>query len=153
MSLGGTYPTRHRFTTFLFSFKKHIPMRTKRKLPVIGGSQGIWSISVKRSTNANMDKANSDGRHTMILSTNATPAPGLSRVSNMASSQSRSRLVSHVIMWSDQIMTAKSSGDLQIIGRTPGITIAAGAFFQNTCVVQVLTDAIRLLEPGTNRWS
>lgn len=45
-------------------------------------------------------------------------------------------------------MTATSSGDIQIIGRSPGITVAAGSFFQNTCVVQVLTDVIRLLEPG-----
>ncbi|KAG8854213.1 mRNA cleavage and polyadenylation factor subunit [Tulasnella sp. 330] len=64
----------------LTRFTKQIPTRTKRKLPSIGGRQGIWSICVKRSSNANMDRANSDGRDTIIISTNSTPAPGLSRI-------------------------------------------------------------------------
>ncbi|KAG9024671.1 mRNA cleavage and polyadenylation factor subunit [Tulasnella sp. JGI-2019a] len=108
----------------LTRFTKHIPIRTKRRLPSIGGKQGIWSIHVKRSSNANMDKENANGRDTIVVTTNSTPAPGLSR-----------------------IITATGTGEAQILGRTPGITIAAGAFFQNTCIVQVMADSIRVLEP------
>ncbi|CEL62153.1 Protein CFT1 OS=Cryptococcus neoformans var, neoformans serotype D (strain B-3501A) GN=CFT1 PE=3 SV=1 [Rhizoctonia solani AG-1 IB] len=61
---------------------------------------------------------------TVVVSTDMAPSPGISRI-------------------------AKASGnEVQILARTPGfLTMAAGAFFQQTCVAQVTTNSIRLLEP------
>ncbi|CAE6441366.1 unnamed protein product [Rhizoctonia solani] len=60
---------------------------------------------------------------TVIVSTDLAPSPGISRV-------------------------AKAAGnEVQILARTPGLTMAAGAFFQQTCVAQITTNSIRLLEP------
>ncbi|QRW23646.1 cleavage and polyadenylation specificity factor protein [Rhizoctonia solani] len=59
----------------------------------------------------------------VVVSTDLAPSPGISRV-------------------------AKASGnEVQILARTPGLTMVAGAFFQQTCVAQVTTNSIRLLEP------
>ncbi|CAE6490781.1 unnamed protein product, partial [Rhizoctonia solani] len=60
---------------------------------------------------------------TVVVSTDLAPSPGISRV-------------------------AKASGnEVQILARTPGLTMAAGAFFQQSCVAQITTNSIRLLEP------
>ncbi|KEP51741.1 cleavage and polyadenylation specificity factor protein [Rhizoctonia solani 123E] len=60
---------------------------------------------------------------TVVVSTDLAPSPGISRI-------------------------AKAAGnEVQILARTPGLTMAAGAFFQQTCVAQITTNSIRLLEP------
>ncbi|KAG8954872.1 mRNA cleavage and polyadenylation factor subunit [Tulasnella sp. 424] len=106
----------------LTRFTNYLPTRLRRKIPGIGGAQGIWSMHVKRSTSSQMDKRNAEERHSVIVTTNASPAP-MSR-----------------------IITRKPNGDVNVVGRTPGVTIAAGPFFQNTCFVQVMTDSVRLIE-------
>ncbi|KIO33745.1 hypothetical protein M407DRAFT_229600 [Tulasnella calospora MUT 4182] len=104
-----------RFTNFL-------PTRLRRKIPSIGGAQGIWSMYVKKSASSQMDKRNAEERHSVIVTTNATPAP-MSR-----------------------IITRKPNGDVNIVGRSPGVTIAAAPFFQNTCFVQIMASSVRLIE-------
>ncbi|KAG8903754.1 mRNA cleavage and polyadenylation factor subunit [Tulasnella sp. 403] len=110
-------------------FTKHLPTRTKRKVPAIGGAQGVWSMFVKRASNSKMDRSNADVRDTIIISTNAAPAPGLSRV-----------------------ITTTSNGDVTILSRATGVTITAAPFFQNTRFVQVMNDRLRLMGgDGTER--
>ncbi|KAG9018279.1 mRNA cleavage and polyadenylation factor subunit [Tulasnella sp. 427] len=106
----------------LTRFTNHLPARLRRRIPGIGGAQGMWSMFVKRSTGSQMDKRNAEERHTVIVTTNANPAP-MSR-----------------------IITRKPNGDVNVVGRSPGVTIAAAAFFQNTCFVQVMVDTVRLVE-------
>ncbi|KAF8719078.1 mRNA cleavage, partial [Rhizoctonia solani] len=68
-------------------------------------------------------KPHAQDLETVVVSTDLAPSPGISRV-------------------------AKASGnEVQILARTPGLTMVAGAFFQQTCVAQVTTNSIRLLEP------
>jgi hypothetical protein len=40
------------------------------------------------------------------------------------------------------------SGDVQILSRITGTTLAVGTFFQRTCILQVFPSAIRLLNSG-----
>jgi cleavage and polyadenylation specificity factor subunit 1 len=63
------------------------PARTKRKLHVIGGARGLWSLSVRTAVKvngvpydrpANPYHAENDS---LILRTDAIPSPGFSRVS------------------------------------------------------------------------
>lgn len=67
--------------------QRDLPVRTKRKLHVLGGARGIWSIPVRQShrvngtsyekTSGGLFSAESD---TIVLSTDANPSPGVSRV-------------------------------------------------------------------------
>ncbi|KAG8688697.1 mRNA cleavage and polyadenylation factor subunit [Ceratobasidium sp. 423] len=67
-------------------------------------------------------KSQAQDLDTVVVSTDLAPSPGISRI-------------------------AKAAGnEVQILARTPGLTMAAGAFFQQTCVAQITTNSIRLLE-------
>ena len=52
-----------------------------------------------------------------------------------------------IYLWFDQIAT-RAKNDISIITRIPGTTIGAGPFFQRTAILHVMTNAIRVLEPG-----
>ncbi|KAI9568018.1 CPSF A subunit region-domain-containing protein [Boletus coccyginus] len=117
-------------------FQRDLPVRTKRKLHVLGGARGIWSIPVRQSHRVNgtsYEKASgglfAGENDTIVISTDANPSPGVSRIATR---------------------TAKT--DLAIPTRIPGTTVGAGPFFQRTAVLHVMTNAIRVLEPdGTER--
>ncbi|KAG8216364.1 CPSF A subunit region-domain-containing protein [Butyriboletus roseoflavus] len=117
-------------------FQRDLPLRTKRKLHVLGGARGIWSIPVRQShrVNGTSYEKTSGGLYagendTIVISTDANPSPGVSRIATRA---------------------AKT--DLTIPTRIPGTTVSAGPFFQRTAILHVMTNAIRVLEPdGTER--
>ncbi|KAF8555471.1 hypothetical protein OG21DRAFT_1496241 [Imleria badia] len=117
-------------------FQRDLPIRTKRKLHVLGGARGIWSIPVRQShrVNGTSYEKTSGGlfageNDSIVISTDANPSPGVSRIATRA---------------------AKT--DLAIPTRIPGTTVGAGPFFQRTAILHVMTNAIRVLEPdGTER--
>ena len=47
-----------------------------------------------------------------------------------------------------QIATKAGKNDIMITARVPGTTIGAAPFFQRTTVLHVMTNALRVLEPG-----
>ncbi|KAG2030510.1 CPSF A subunit region-domain-containing protein [Suillus americanus] len=114
-------------------FQRDLPTRTKRKLRVLGGARGIWSLSVRQSQRVDglsYEKATgpfSAEIDTIIISTDANPTPGVSRIATR---------------------TAKT--DVAIPTRIPGTTISAAPFFQHTTILHVMTNAIRVLEPDGN---
>ncbi|GJJ10703.1 hypothetical protein Clacol_004930 [Clathrus columnatus] len=113
-------------------FQRDLPTKLKRKVHAIGGSRGVWSLSVRPgSKSAGLHAARSalHDDDSIIVSTDATPSPGLSR---MASRSPKS--------------------DLVIFGRATVTTIGAASFFQRTAILQVTTNALRVLETdGTER--
>ncbi|KIJ63088.1 hypothetical protein HYDPIDRAFT_29778 [Hydnomerulius pinastri MD-312] len=116
-------------------FQRDLPIRTKRKLHVLGGARGIWSLPVRQSHRVNGTSYEKTGgsfvaeNDTIVISTDANPSPGVSRIATRA---------------------AKT--DLAIPTRIPGTTVGAGAFFQRTAILHVMTNAIRVLEPdGSER--
>ncbi|THU95820.1 cleavage factor protein [Dendrothele bispora CBS 962.96] len=102
-------------------FQRDLPIRTKRRLHAIGGARGMWSLPIRQPLRAEQD--------TLLLSTDAIPSPGLSRIA------SRSQ-----------------KSDFTITMRIPGTTIGAAPFFQRTAILHVMTGSIRVMEPdGTER--
>jgi len=79
---------------------------------------------------------------TIIISTDANPSPGVSRVLNF---------LLYVIcsLNPSQIATRTAKTDVAIPTRIPGTTIGAAPFFQRTTILHVMTNAIRVLESGT----
>ncbi|PIL30998.1 hypothetical protein GSI_05691 [Ganoderma sinense ZZ0214-1] len=121
-------------------FQKDMPMRSKRKLHAIGGGRGLWSLRIRQQVKAGgatferpSSSLNSDN-DTIIISTDANPSPGLSRIA-----------------------TRSSQSDITITTRIPGVTLGAASFFQGTAILHVMfnvTNVIRVLEPdGTERQS
>ncbi|KAF8156589.1 CPSF A subunit region-domain-containing protein [Crassisporium funariophilum] len=116
-------------------FQRDLPVLMKRKLHIIGGARGLWSLPIRQSVRAsgisyekpvNPFQADND---TLILSTDINPSPGLSRIAMRA-----------------------AKNDIAITTRIPGTTIGAAAFFQRTAILHVMTNAIRVLDPdGTER--
>lgn len=47
-----------------------------------------------------------------------------------------------------QFGTRTPKGDITITTRVQGVTVGASAFFQGTAILHVLSNAIRVLEPG-----
>ncbi|TBU39387.1 CPSF A subunit region-domain-containing protein [Dichomitus squalens] len=121
-------------------FQRDMPTRSKRKLHAIGGGRGMWSLPVRQQVKtggatferpSNPFHADND---TVIISTDANPSPGLSRIA-----------------------TRSSHSDITITTRIPGVTLGAAPFFQGTAILHVMfnvTNVIRVLEPdGTERQS
>ncbi|KAK0240309.1 CPSF A subunit region-domain-containing protein [Armillaria nabsnona] len=118
-------------------FQRDLPFRTKRKLHAIGGARGMWSLPIRQPVKSggvtferpiNPFHAEND---TLIISTDANPAPGLSRIA-----------------------TRSVKSDISVTTRIPGTTVGAGTFFQRTAILHVMTNAIRVLEPdGAERQS
>ena len=48
-----------------------------------------------------------------------------------------------------QFGTRTPKGDITITTRVQGVTVGASSFFQGTAILHVLSNAIRVLEPGT----
>ncbi|KAG5641144.1 hypothetical protein DXG03_005895 [Asterophora parasitica] len=111
-------------------FQRDLPIRTKRKLHAIGGARGMWSLPIRQPARngmshehtVNNQQADND---TLILSTDANPSPGLSRIA-----------------------TRTTKTDIAITTRIPGTTIGAAPFFQRTAILHVMTNAIRILDAG-----
>ncbi|KAI6021714.1 CPSF A subunit region-domain-containing protein [Pisolithus microcarpus] len=101
-------------------FQRDLPVRVKRKLHVLGGARGIWSFPVRQSHRPSFTSE----RDTVIISTDANPSPGVSRATRAAKTE------------------------LAIPTRVPGTTVGAGPFFQRTAILHIVTNAIRVLEPG-----
>ncbi|KAF8631110.1 hypothetical protein AX17_005155 [Amanita inopinata Kibby_2008] len=117
-------------------FQRDLPIRTKRKLHVIGGARGMWSLPIRQPIRAssgvsyekpvNPFQSEND---TLIISTDANPSPGVSRIAKRS-----------------------GKGDVTVTTRIPDMTVGCGPFFQRTTILQVMTNAIRVLEPdGTER--
>ncbi|OSD02613.1 hypothetical protein PYCCODRAFT_1477600 [Trametes coccinea BRFM310] len=121
-------------------FQRDMPTRTKRKLHAIGGGRGMWSLAVRQPVKVSGGTferpANPfhSGNDSVIISTDANPSPGLSRIA-----------------------TRSSHSDITITTRIPGTTLGAAPFFQGTAILHILynaTNIIRVLEPdGTERQS
>ena len=66
--------------------QRDLPIRTKRKLHAIGGSRGVWSLPVRQPVKINgvsYEKAVNPyqaDNDSVIVSTDANPSPGSSRV-------------------------------------------------------------------------
>jgi len=80
---------------------------------------------------------------TLLLSTDANPSPGFSRVR----SSFWITVSLFICVFFYQIAT-RAKNDISIITRIPGTTIGAGPFFQRTAILHVMTNAIRVLESG-----
>ncbi|KAI0341420.1 hypothetical protein BDW22DRAFT_1408067 [Trametopsis cervina] len=118
-------------------FQRDLPTRMKRKLHAIGGGRGVWSLPVRQAVKVNGStyekplNPHQASHDAIIVSTDANPAPGLSRIASRS-----------------------PKNDISITTRIPGTTIAAAPFFQGTAILHVLSNTIRVLEPdGTERQS
>ena len=69
--------------------QRDLPTRTKRKIHAIGGARGMWSLPVRQPVKVNGSTFERPAnpfhteKDTLIISTDATPSPGLSRVSSV----------------------------------------------------------------------
>ncbi|TCD71004.1 mRNA cleavage and polyadenylation factor subunit [Steccherinum ochraceum] len=116
-------------------FQRDLPTRVKRKVHAIGGGRGIWSLPVRQAVKVNgatyerPTNPHYSLNDAVIISTDANPSPGLSRISSRS-----------------------LKNDLSITTRIPGTTVGAAPFFQGTAILHVMSNAIRVLEPdGTER--
>ncbi|KAF8880473.1 CPSF A subunit region-domain-containing protein, partial [Gymnopilus junonius] len=117
-------------------FQRDLPIQIKRKIHAIGGARGLWSLPIRQPVKQGgiqyerpLQSYGGEGSDTMVLSTDGTPSPGLSRIA-----------------------TRLAKSDVSITTRIPGTTIGAAPFFQRTAILHVMTNAIRVLEPdGTER--
>ncbi|KAH9943547.1 CPSF A subunit region-domain-containing protein [Amylocystis lapponica] len=119
-------------------FQRDLPARIKRKLHAIGGGRGMWSLPVRQAVKVNGSTYERPANpfhpenDSVIISTDANPSPGLSRIASRS-----------------------AQSDITITTRIPGTTIGAAPFFQGTAILQVMinvTNVIRVLEPdGTER--
>jgi cleavage and polyadenylation specificity factor subunit 1 len=66
--------------------QRDLPARTKRKLHIIGGARGMWSLPVRQPVKVNGVSYERPvnpyqlENDSLIVSTDASPSPGLSRV-------------------------------------------------------------------------
>ncbi|EMD34631.1 hypothetical protein CERSUDRAFT_116804 [Gelatoporia subvermispora B] len=119
-------------------FQRDLPTRVKRKLHAIGGGRGMWSLPVRQAVKVNGSTYEKPANpfhsvnDSVIISTDANPSPGLSRIASR-----------------------NQNGDITITTRIPGTTIGAAPFFQGTAILHVMynvTNVIRVLEPdGSER--
>jgi cleavage and polyadenylation specificity factor subunit 1 len=113
----------------------------------------MWSLPVRQSVKvngvtyqrpANPYQVENDS---IIMSTDANPSPGLSRVRPLLYG------LAFEIEASRQIASRSSKHDIAITTRIPGTTVGAAAFFQRTAILHVMTNSIRVLEPGMHQRS
>ncbi|KAJ7628553.1 CPSF A subunit region-domain-containing protein [Roridomyces roridus] len=110
-------------------FQRDLPTWTKRKLPAVAGTRGLWSLPIRQTLKSGTLDPLQPAYDTLIISTDAHPSPGLSRLAHRS-----------------------TKNDLSISVRIPVTTIGAGPFFQGGAILQVTTNAIRILEPdGSER--
>lgn len=122
--------------------QRDLPTRVKRKTPSISGNRGIWSLSVRQAVKVNGSTYEQPGNpfyaenDSLIISTDANPAPDLSRVSLDPRWYSLGRFT--------------AQGDIDVAIRLPGTKISAAPFFQGTAILHVMinvTNVIRVLDP------
>ncbi|THH10614.1 hypothetical protein EW145_g1206 [Phellinidium pouzarii] len=125
--------TGHRGLGGFTLFQRDLPTRTKRKLHVVGGARGVWSLPVRqplRVSGSSADRirglphAPSEIFDTVIVSTDANPSPGSTRFASRT-----------------------SRNDIAITTRRTETTIGAAPFFQRTAILHVTNDLVRVLEP------
>lgn len=81
----GGSPT-YRFRFWLTCPQRDLPTRVKRKVHVVGGGRGMWAFPIRQSVKVNgvsYDRPSNPFRSendSLIISTDANPSPGLSRV-------------------------------------------------------------------------
>ncbi|KAJ6591099.1 CPSF A subunit region-domain-containing protein [Mycena vulgaris] len=112
-------------------FQRDLPIRTKRKLHAIGGTRGMWSLSIRhpfKTSGRSLDPSQA-ANDNLIISTDVNPSPGSSRIVHRG-----------------------PKNDITISSRMQGTTIGAGSFSQGTSILHVTTNAIRVMEPdGSER--
>ncbi|KAJ3777509.1 CPSF A subunit region-domain-containing protein [Lentinula raphanica] len=126
-------------------FQKYLPVKvTKKRMHILGGTKGVWSFVLQKKSEKEKANGSANGgeRDTkeimMIISTDATPNPGFSRITIPPIISSRPSIANI------------SNGD--ITSRIQGTSIGAGPFFGGMVVLQVMTGSIRVLESdGTER--
>lgn len=106
----------------------------------------MWSMNIKaEGKSSGRSSKNLSSSDTVVFSTDATPAPGVSRVGFLFYFYSLAiQLTAH------QLATKGGNNDVTINARFPIVTIAAGPLFSNTHIVQVTTNSIRLLSRGSS---
>lgn len=133
--------------------QRELPSRTKKKLHAIGGTRGMWSLPVRQSKASGPATAQGEQLDTLIISTDASPSPGLSRVSNLCpftEREGRALPPQHLALL--QIAVRNTRNEISIVTRLSGLTVAAAPFFQGTAILHVMSvgnvNQIRILEPG-----
>ncbi|KAF7341963.1 Protein CFT1 [Mycena venus] len=94
-------------------FQRDLPIRTKRKLHALGGARGMWSLPIRQplktagsTLERPLDPLQTEN-DSLIISTDANPSPGLSRLAHRG-----------------------PKNDITISVRIAGTTIGAGSFFR-----------------------
>ncbi|KAF9059487.1 CPSF A subunit region-domain-containing protein [Rhodocollybia butyracea] len=129
-------------------FQRDLPVKMKRRMHVLGGSKGVWSFIV-RDKKLTGDKEGGEGwkEIRMIISTDANPNPGFSRMTAVPPSTTKTK--TNV---ASSIPSIANISNSDIISRIQGTTIGAGPIFGGIAVLQVMSGAIRVLEiDGTER--
>lgn len=86
------------------SLKRDLPTRTKRKIHAVGGARGMWSLPIRQTlkmngTSERLHKpAHSENIDTVIVSTDANPSPGLTRVSFRRRIQDFGKIPNHFVV-------------------------------------------------------
>ncbi|TFK16893.1 hypothetical protein FA15DRAFT_650709 [Coprinopsis marcescibilis] len=141
-------------------FQRDLPVRTKKKLLALGGSRGLWSLPVRLGGKVGGAVRGVEGMwDTVVLSTDATPSPGLSRIATRVVGGGAGHRDGYRDLYRDSSQREReqrereSGGkDLVITTRVSGTSVGAAPFFQKTAVLVVMTNAIKVLEPdGTER--
>lgn len=113
--------------------QRDLPMRLKRKIHAIGGGRGLWALPIRPSHEKPSNLLSPElPFDTVILSTDANPSPGLSRVARRAPAGGPNKI----------------TGDVVIDNRVPGTTVGAAPFFQRTAILHVMSNMVRVLEPN-----
>ncbi|KAJ3784599.1 CPSF A subunit region-domain-containing protein [Lentinula aff. detonsa] len=127
-------------------FQKDLPVKiTKKRMHILGGTKGLWSFALQKKTEkgsgsgGGSSNGERDTKETMIIiSTDANPNPGFSRITIPPSMSSKPSIA--------------NISNSDIIARIQGTSIGAGPFFGGMVVLQVMTGSIRVLESdGTER--
>ncbi|KAF9078133.1 CPSF A subunit region-domain-containing protein [Rhodocollybia butyracea] len=124
-------------------FQRDLPVKMKRRMHVLGGSKG------KGDKKLTGDKEGGEGwkEIRMIISTDANPNPGFSRMTAVPPSTTKTK--TNV---ASSIPSIANISNSDIISRIQGTTIGAGPIFGGIAVLQVMSGAIRVLEiDGTER--
>ncbi len=69
----------------ILDFQKDLPTRMKKKVHVVGGARGVWSLPIRQTARSNAASSRSHAAmqqdmDSVLVSTDAIPSPGLTRV-------------------------------------------------------------------------
>ena len=109
----------------------------------------MWSLPIRqpsKNSGTSFERPVQVENDTLILSTDANPSLGLSRVSVLSGFFCWAK---GLTLWTPhKIATRTTKTDVAIATRIPGTTIGAAPFFQRTAILHVMTNALQVLEPG-----